>query len=142
MGLSFRDVVSTPRRNDRLRRPMLALTVSRSFLCSEPTTSLQDPPLRSGEKPIPLRYSTPTAFCLTLSLDSLSWPFLRVAMATICMRWYLCQEYFLLHCRLYRYDVHSQRSRVRLCGVYGRISRPSPPRHPPQLLRFLMCACI
>src|SRR5437763_1837389 len=25
MGLSFRDVVSTPRRNDRLRRPMLAL---------------------------------------------------------------------------------------------------------------------
>jgi len=33
---------------------MLALYLSRSFLCSERTTSLQDPPLRSGEKPIPL----------------------------------------------------------------------------------------
>ncbi len=59
MSLSFRDVVSTPRRDDRPRRPTLALYLSRSFLCSERTTSLQDPPLRFGEKPISLPLQHP-----------------------------------------------------------------------------------
>ena len=85
MGLSFRAVVSTPRRNDKPDTLRCQPSLGLSFLCSERTTALQDPSLRCGEKPIPLRYSTPTVFCLTHSLDSLSWPFLRVVMATIYM---------------------------------------------------------
>src|SRR6266566_6826457 len=87
MGLSFRDVVSTPRRNDKPDTLRCQPSLGLSFLCSERTTSLQDPPLRSGEKPIPLRCSTPTAFCLTPSLNLLSQPFLIIAMLAFSVTW-------------------------------------------------------
>src|SRR5438067_10007889 len=58
IGLSFRAVVRhyAPKRHARYT-PMPALR-GVSFLCSERTTALQDPSLRCGEKPIPLRDST------------------------------------------------------------------------------------